>query len=85
MGTCSQSQEEKRRALVLKARADRLKKKMDTKHIQRAIFIQRKIAQRQKKECERQLLKQARERQDKIIRQREVEVLYICTYTCIYM
>ena len=69
-----QLQEEKRRALVLKAKADRLKKKADMKHIQRAILTQRKIAQRQRRERERQMMRQARERQDKVVKQREVEV-----------
>ena len=72
-----QIQEEKRRALVLKAKADRIKKKAD---IHRTILTHRKIAQRQRRERERQVMRQARERQDKISRQKEVEV---CVCVCV--
>ena len=59
---------------MLKARTDRIKKRADQRHVQRAILTQRKIAQRQRRDRERSVMKQARERQDKISQQREVEV-----------
>ena len=38
------------------------------------VVTQRKVAQRQRRERERQLFKQARERQDKMNRHKEAEV-----------
>ena len=85
-----QLQEDKRRALVLKAKSDRLKKRAEVKHLQRAILTQRKLAQRQRRERERVVMRQARERQDKISRQKEVEVrekggreVRVCTCVCV--
>ena len=76
----SQLQEEKRRALVLKAKADRIKKRAD---LHRTILTHRKIAQRQRRERERQMMRLARERQDKISRQKEVEVcVFMCAFVC---
>ena len=69
----SQFQEEKRKALVMKAKSERLKKRADMKHLQRAILTQRKIAQRLRRERERQVMRQARDRQDKLTQQKEVE------------
>lgn len=58
----------------MKAKSDLLKKRTESKHLQRAILTQRKVAQRQRRERERLLMRQAREKQDKINRQKEVEV-----------
>lgn len=60
--------------MLLKARADKAKKKMESKHLRNAITTQRRVAQRQRRERERMIMRQARERQDKLSRQREVEV-----------
>ena len=60
------AQEEKRRQLLAKARADKARK--------RAESSQRKSAQRQRRERERAVMKTAREKQDKLTRQRETEV-----------
>ena len=69
-----QVQEEKRRQLLLKARADKAKKK-EARHLQRTLIVnQRKLAQRQRRERERILMKQARDKQEKLSRQREAEV-----------
>ena len=58
---------------MLKARADKAKKK-ESKHLRNSIMMQRRVAQRQRRERERSIMKQARERQDKLSRQREAEV-----------
>ena len=71
-----QAQEEKRRQLLLKARAAKAKKKQ-ARALQcsmNQMLTQRKVAQRQRRERERMLVKQAKERQDKLNRHKEAEV-----------
>jgi hypothetical protein len=70
-GAWKKLQDDKRRALVMKAKSDLLLKKRS--EVKRAILTQRKVAQRQRRERERSVMRQARERQDKINRQKEVE------------
>ena len=72
----SQVQEEKRRQLLLKARAAKAKKK-EARALQcsmNQVLNQRKVAQRHRRERERLLVKQAKERQDKLNKHKEAEV-----------
>lgn len=72
--TVPQIQEEKRRQLLLKARADKAKRK-ETRHLQRNMMLsQRKLAQRQRRERERMAQKLARDTLDKKNRVKEEEV-----------
>ena len=75
-----QAQEEKRRQLLLKARAAKAKKKQ-ARALQcsmNQMLTQRKVAQRQRRERERLLLKQAKDRQDKLNKHKEAEVRKNC-------
>lgn len=59
---------------MLKARADKVKRK-EARHLQKTVLLsQRKLAQRQRRERERMAQRLLREKQDKIIRQKEEEV-----------
>ena len=62
---------EKRRQLLLKARTTRIKKRAENLTQQRTI---RKLSQQARRERERTVLKYAKEKQDKLSKQKEVEV-----------